>query len=71
MALPSYGLSLEIEGGGAGAWDPGRLCPLSQQCCQKVVSQRLGFLLFRKREMSLVFSGALHAWAVHVTGVVT
>lgn len=49
LALPSYGLSLEIEGGRVGAWDPGRLSPLSQQSCQKVVSQRLGFLLFGKR----------------------
>lgn len=49
MALPSYGLSLEIEGGRAGAWNPGRLCPLSQQSCQKVGSQRPGFLLFGKR----------------------
>lgn len=49
-ALPSYGLSLEIESGRGGAWDPGHLSPLSQQSCQKAVSRRhLRFLLFGKR----------------------
>ena len=49
LALPSNGLSLEIEGGRAGAWDPGHLHPLSQQSCQKVVSQHLGFLFGKRR----------------------
>lgn len=49
LALPSYGLSLETEGGREGAWDPGRPSPLSQQSCQEVVSLRLGFLLSGKR----------------------
>lgn len=71
LALPCYGLSLEIEGGREGAWNPGRLSPLSQQDCQRLCLSVLVSSSFVRGEVSLVLSGALHAWAVHVTGIVT